>query len=53
MKKIGRPLMEALETMWAAIQARHPDTSDVVVTMAAGSTGRSGGVRLGRFGPDH
>ncbi|MBF6297520.1 hypothetical protein IU459_08180 [Nocardia amamiensis] len=52
MKKIGSPLMDALETVWAAIQARHPDTPDVVVTMAAGSTGRSGGVRLGRFGPD-
>ncbi|MFG3621495.1 hypothetical protein [Nocardia sp. NPDC047654] len=37
MKKIGSPLMDALETVWTAIQARHPDTPDVVVNRPGGS----------------
>ncbi|MEG8177486.1 hypothetical protein GZH49_02925 [Nocardia terpenica] len=52
MKNIGGPLVDAVTAAWAEIQQRHPDTPNVVVTMASGSHGRNQGVRLGRFGAD-
>ncbi|WP_216917990.1 hypothetical protein [Nocardia noduli] len=49
---IGGPLATAIDTVWAAIRAHHPDVPDVVVAVASGSQGRGRGLRLGHFGPD-
>jgi hypothetical protein len=45
-------LMAAIETTWAKIRELHPDTPEVIVTMASGSAGRGGGLTLGHFAPD-
>lgn len=43
-------LVAALETVWSAIQERHPDVPAVVVTLGAGSVGAPAGVlKLGHF----
>ncbi|MPZ64869.1 MAG: hypothetical protein GEU83_04930 [Pseudonocardiaceae bacterium] len=43
-------LVAALEGVWAAIQALHPDVPDVVVMLGSGTLGlRPGQVRLGQF----
>jgi hypothetical protein len=42
------PLVTAIERTWAAIQARHPDVPDVVLTLGNGST-RPGQLTLGHF----
>lgn len=42
------PLVTAIEDTWAAIQDRHPDVPDVVLTLGNGST-RGGGLTLGHF----
>ncbi|MEV6101486.1 hypothetical protein [Nocardia sp. NPDC051981] len=52
MNAISSPLVVAIESVWADLRARHPDIPDVVVTMASGSMGRRGVLKLGHFGPD-
>jgi hypothetical protein len=42
------PLVAAIEDTWAAIQDRHPDVPDVVLTLGNGTT-RGGGLTLGHF----
>ena len=42
------PLVAAIEHLWAAIQVRHPDVPDVVLTLGNGST-RPGQLTLGHF----
>lgn len=43
-------LVAALEATWSAIQMRHPDVPDVVVTLGAGSIGVPvGALKLGHF----
>jgi hypothetical protein len=42
------PLVAAIEHTWAAIQVRHPDVPDVVLTLGNGST-RPGQLTLGHF----
>lgn len=42
------PLVAAIEQTWAAIQARHPDVPDVVLTLGNGSA-RPGHLTLGHF----
>jgi hypothetical protein len=42
------PLVVAIECTWAAIQERHPDVPDVVLTLGNGSA-RSGQLTLGHF----
>lgn len=43
-------LVAALEATWSAIQLRHPDVPDVVVTLGAGSIGvPAGALKLGHF----
>jgi hypothetical protein len=42
------PLVAAIEQTWAAIQARHPDVPDVVLTLGNGSA-RPGQLTLGHF----
>ncbi|MGH3449561.1 MAG: hypothetical protein ACRDQW_02320 [Haloechinothrix sp.] len=46
---ITLPLVEALENTWRAIQKRHPDVPDVMLTLGAGSIGDRGTLRLGHF----
>lgn len=49
--QISAPLVAALETVWAAIRARHPELPAAVLVVGAGS-GRaagSGGVKLGHY----
>jgi hypothetical protein len=43
-------LVAAIERTWAAIQQRHSDVPEVVVTLASGRTVK--GVNLGHFAPD-
>ncbi|MFD6357440.1 hypothetical protein [Nocardia tengchongensis] len=52
MNAISGPLVAAIETVWADLRARHSDIPNVVVTMASGSLGRRGVLKLGHFGPD-
>ncbi|MFJ9371112.1 hypothetical protein ACIRRA_42830 [Nocardia sp. NPDC101769] len=52
MNAISSPLVEAIESVWADLRARHADIPDVVVTMASGSMGRRGALKLGHFDPD-
>lgn len=43
-------VVAAIEDLWSAIQRRHPDVPDVVVTLGAGTIGTPrGAVRLGHF----
>jgi hypothetical protein len=42
------PLVVAIERTWAAIQDRHPDVPDVVLTLGSGSA-RAGQLTLGHF----
>jgi hypothetical protein len=42
-------LVAALEAVWGAIRARHPQVPDVVLIAAAGSDPRSRGLTLGHF----
>lgn len=43
-------IVAALEATWSAIQLRHPDVPDVVVTLGAGSIGvPAGALKLGHF----
>lgn len=48
-ESITLPLVAALETAWSAIQHRHRDVPDVVLTLGAGSIGERGALRLGHF----
>lgn len=45
----GDPLYAALSACWRAIQARHPEVPDVMVTLGSGTLGQRGAVRLGHF----
>lgn len=46
-------LVAALDRAWAAIQARHPEVPDVVLTIGSGTLGRRAGQeRLGHFAAD-
>lgn len=46
-------LVAALEVVWEAIQERHPDVPDVMVTLGAGSVGvPRGALKLGHFAAD-
>lgn len=45
----GDPLYAALSATWRAIQARHPEVPDVMVTLGSGTLGQRGAVRLGHF----
>lgn len=46
-------LVAAIESVWSAIQVRHPDVPDVVVTLGAGSIGNARGyLKLGHFAAD-
>lgn len=43
-------LVAALDTAWSAIQARHPEVPDVILTVGSGTLGQSGGeTKLGHF----
>ena len=42
-------LVIALDAAWAAIRARHADVPEVVITLGAGSGGRSRGLTYGHF----
>ena len=52
-------MVAALEKVWAAIRARHPQIPAVVMVLGASSIGTAGGLRLGHFAamrwaePDH
>ncbi len=46
-------LVAALDRVWAAIRARHPDVPEVVITLGSGSAGvRAGTLKLGHFAAD-
>lgn len=45
--KISTPLVAAIENAWGAIQERHTDLPDVVVTLGSGIVAR--GLKLGHF----
>lgn len=45
---MSSPMVAALETAWAAIQARHPELPAVVMVLGAGS-GNGSGLTLGHF----
>ena len=45
---ISPRLITAIDRTWAAIQKRHPDVPDVVITIGAGSGGKAG-LKLGHF----
>ena len=47
---VASPLVLAVEEAWAAIQERHNDVPDVVVTLGSGIMAR--GLKLGHFAPD-
>lgn len=49
-RTVTAPLIAAIETTWAAIQSRHSDVPEVVVTLASGRTGK--GMNLGHFAPE-
>jgi hypothetical protein len=47
---ITEKLVAALSGAWRAIQARHPEVPDVVLTLGSGTVGaRRGRVTLGHF----
>lgn len=50
MENVSSPLVKALEQTWTAIQRRHEDVPEVVVTLASGSISR--GMKLGHFAAD-
>lgn len=45
---VTAPIITAIETVWNAIRANHPEVPAVVVTFGAGS-GNRGGLKLGHF----
>jgi hypothetical protein len=45
-------LVQAIEEVWAAIRSHHPDVPEVIVTLAAGSTGARQRLTLGHFAAD-
>ncbi len=47
---VAAPLVAAIEATWAAIQQRHQDVPEVVVTLASGRTVK--GMNLGHFAPE-
>lgn len=47
---VTAPLVAAIEAAWTAIQARHDDVPEVVVTIGSGSGPK--GLTLGHFAPD-
>jgi hypothetical protein len=47
---VSAPLIGAIESVWAAIQERHEDLPEVVVTLASGA--KTKGMTLGHFAPD-
>lgn len=50
---VTAPLVAAIESAWAAIQATHEDVPEVVVTIGSGSIGNAGkGLTLGHFAAD-
>lgn len=48
---ISPRIITAIDRAWAAIQARHPEVPDVVITLGAGSSGRGRGLTYGHFAP--
>ena len=48
---ISTPLVKAITFAWAAIQRKHPDVPNVVVTIGAGSGKVANGLVLGHFAP--
>lgn len=46
---MSSPMVIALETAWAAIQARHPELPVVVIVLGAGSAHGAGAIKLGHF----
>jgi hypothetical protein len=49
-ESITERLVAALSGAWRAIQARHPDVPDVVLTIGSGTSGRRATTKLGHFG---
>ena len=49
MRPVGSELVGALERSWEAIRERHPEVPPAVMITGAGSGGRRGELRLGRF----
>lgn len=49
-RTVTAPLIDAIETTWAAIQSRQCDVPEVVVTLASGRTAK--GMNLGHFAPE-
>ena len=47
---ITTPLVQAIESVWSAIQARHTDVPEVVVTLGSGTAKK--GMKLGHFAAD-
>ena len=47
---VTTPLVEAIEAVWTAIQTRHNDVPEVVVTLGSGSAKK--GMKLGHFAAD-
>lgn len=47
---VSARLVAAIEATWAAIQERHPEVPEVVVTLASGRTVK--GLNLGHFAPE-
>lgn len=47
---VTAPLVEAIEATWKAIQARHTDVPEVVVTLGSGTAKK--GMKLGHFAPE-
>jgi hypothetical protein len=45
-------VVQAIEEVWAAIRQHHPDVPEVIVTLAAGSTGARQRLTLGHFAAD-
>ncbi|MDD7930769.1 hypothetical protein [Microbacterium thalli] len=50
MGNVSSPLVKAIEQTWSAIQRRHNDVPEVVVTLASGTSTR--GMKLGHFAAD-
>lgn len=50
MENVSSPLVKAIEQTWRAIQRRHNDVPEVVVTLASGTSAR--GMKFGHFAAD-
>jgi hypothetical protein len=51
-ESISGELVQVVESVWAAIQAKHKDVPGVVVTMGMGSGQKQGALKLGHFAAD-